>query len=303
MSIIEHLETIQTNKHRYIDFGQKYEAIEEYLSYYNLPKEFDYQSGYITSEHEHLYLQRFTPQFSKYKVLLMHGYLDHSGCLNKLIKFLLVQNIEIYTYDIVGHGLSTGEKADVKSFQLYSKHMMDVLDIIGDKVNVVAHSTGGAAVMNFILTNKGNEVEKVVLLAPLVRSANWLPTLIGKGLISPYFSKVNRTFQRNSSDEVFLKFVKEDPLQARALPFSWVNSLQSWQKNFESYSPNNREITVIQGLEDRTVDHYYNVKAIQSKFPKSKIILIENARHQLLNEQFVIRQMVFKHILDELYTS
>ena len=52
-------------------------------------------------------------------VVLLHGYLNHSGQYRHLIRFLLENGFAVALFDLPGHGLSTGESAAIASFDQY----------------------------------------------------------------------------------------------------------------------------------------------------------------------------------------
>jgi alpha-beta hydrolase superfamily lysophospholipase len=69
-----------------------------------------------------------------------------------------------------------------------------------------------------------------------------------------------------------------------------------WDKKITSAKTSQRPTLVIQGTKDNIIDWQYNIRFILSKFKNSRIELIENARHELLNESIVYRKEVFSQI-------
>jgi alpha-beta hydrolase superfamily lysophospholipase len=153
--------------------------------------------------------------------------------------------------------------------------------------------------INYILKLEESHFDKVILIAPLIRSNLWFFSKVSFYLTKPFpfIKKISRHFRKNSSDEQFLDFIKNDPLQSKALPINWLHSLIHWNKEIQTYSPTNKETLLIQGTKDTTVEWEYNLNFIKEKFHNLHITLIKNGRHQLFNEKPEIRDEIFRNIV------
>ena len=105
-----------------------------------------------------------------------------------------------------------------------------------------------------------------------------------------------RIFRKNSSDLSYLKFIKNDPLQNKRLPLKFFRALKKWEVRIKHYEVLERTIFIIQGTEDSIVDWKYNIKFLKKKTETVHLKLIENAKHQLVNEKASIREEVFEEI-------
>jgi alpha-beta hydrolase superfamily lysophospholipase len=54
----------------------------------------------------------------------LHGYLEHSGIYQPIIKEILEQGFSVITYDLPGHGLSNGSPASIQNFDHYQQVLM-----------------------------------------------------------------------------------------------------------------------------------------------------------------------------------
>lgn len=277
--------------------------LQEYLNYYGFQlKNIDYHFGKIDINGTPIMVQMFSPKTCIGTVVLLHGYLDHVGILKNIIQHLNRQKYRVISYDLQGHGLSGGEKASVKSFSDYVLTLEELMNQtkkeISGPIYGIGHSTGGAILINYILKQPEAHFNKIILIAPLVRSKHWLLSKIGYYLIEPipFMKEVHRKFRVNSSDKQFLSFIKNDPLQPKAIPIEWLHSLISWNEEIQTYNACDTETLLIQGTNDRTVEWKYNLNFIKEKFNHLHIKLIKNGRHQLFNEKPPIRDQVFKEI-------
>lgn len=238
--------------------------------------------------------------------LVVHGYFDHVGIFDHVIEQLLMQGMNVVAFDLPGHGLSSGVPAAINSFDEYQAVLRAVLDSMTQASlpqpwHVVAQSTGGAIIMDYLLDNRRlsrTPFAQVILLAPLVRPVNWTFNRALYHLISPFTDSIKRKFVVNSHDEEFLRFLREgDPLQSRRLSVRWVGALKKWIPVIEARAPlagsDTARVTVIQGDDDGTVDWRHNLVVIREKFPGTHINMIAGGKHQLANEAPEFRAQVF----------
>ena len=72
-----------------------------------------------------------------------------------------------------------------------------------------------------------------------------------------------------------------------------------WQKKFSRSRPADISVKIIQGNNDRTVDWKYNVRVIKQKLD-ARLLMLEGARHHLVNEKPDMRELIFDDIAREL---
>ncbi len=238
--------------------------------------------------------------------LVVHGYFDHVGIFDHVIEQLLMQGMNVVAFDLPGHGLSSGTPAAINSFDEYQAVLHAVLDCMAQASlpppwHVVAQSTGGAIIMDYLLGHcrpEKSPFTQVVLLAPLVRPVNWIFNRALYYLLRPLTDSIKRKFVVNSHDEEFLRFLREaDPLQARRLSVRWVGALNNWIPVMEARAPlaDSRAVplTIIQGDDDGTVDWRHNLGVVREKFSGTNINMIAGGKHQLANEAPELRAQVF----------
>lgn len=262
--------------------------IEQYLNLYSLNNHgVEHHYEFIPIKNERIFFQSFTPADPHGTVFVIHGYFDHSGSMSHLVRFLIKRQWQVMTYDLQGHGLSSGPRATINDFQDYTEVFQQIYqakkaEAVG-QIHVVSHSTGGAIVMDYLLQHD-NPFHKVILVSPLVRSYAWSFSKGGMWLLKPFKSDLKRVFKKNSSNKRYLEFVKQDPLQHDRVPFAWLQSLIHWNKQLAGFESSNVKVHVLQGNQDQTVAWRYNLEWIQQKFPQMEGYLIDGANHQVFNE-------------------
>ena len=277
------------------------QLIIEYFSYYGFQYDnVEHVFGTFKFRDYSLAAHIFLPSTYNSAVLLMHGYLDHTGLLSSTIKHLLSKGYLVAAYDMPGHGVSSGEPSGIDSFPTYTNIMEEFIGILKKNfnipINIIGHSTGGAVTIDYMLSRDSAEIEKVVLIAPLVHSYLWNVSVYSYPFLSGFAKRVPRVFRISSSDKEFVRFNRLDPLQQWTVPLGWLKALTDWNKSIYRYNPNEKKMLVLQGMNDTVVDWKYNMKLIKNKFPNSEIMYFKSGNHHLLNEAAEIRSEVFKVI-------
>jgi alpha-beta hydrolase superfamily lysophospholipase len=238
-------------------------------------------------------------------VVLLHGYLNHTGQFRHLIPFLLDNRFAVAVFDLPGHGLSTGNQADIDSFDRYIGITQDFMQIIKSFLKTPFHSvgfsTGGSILVEMLLENSAEDFDRIVLAAPLIHWSAYEQSKATYKIYSSFTDRIARYHRNNSSDKDYLVFNKtQDYLHAKHLSLKWVKALFDWNGKIEPMDPCDREVLVIQGDKDGTVDWRYNMDLIRDKFPNAKINMISGANHELFNEAPEYKQQALSFIADYL---
>lgn len=288
---------------------------QQYLSFYNIdfPTEFPdlairHKMGKIHSGAFELMCQAWRPSEYKAWVVLVHGYYDHMGIYQHIIRHLLEDGYAVLGFDLPGHGLSSGERASIDSFDAYSEALQEVRTLVDDEprpVHVLGQSTGCAAIMNALLSERAEGFDQVLLLAPLVKPFGWNSGQWLFKLLNNRIQSMPRRFAINSHNIPFMKFLAEqDVLQPKQLSVTWVAAMKEWLDKVEAVSePCDKAVVIIQGTDDKTVDWEFNLPQIEKAFRHVKVELIEDGRHQLVNEAQRYREQVFRQVSQYLEQS
>jgi alpha-beta hydrolase superfamily lysophospholipase len=284
------------------------DALHDFFDYYGLNVEgADHFMGTFVSGPYTNVAHIFIPPECRGTVLLVHGYYDHSGGWQHVIRHLVKEKYTVAVYDQPGHGLSSGARASITDFSQYVTVVKDVMEICARELvgpyHVVAHSAGCSAVIDHILDADDARIDRIVLIAPLIRSVAWTVSGVGNFIGGAFFERVPRTFRKNSSDNAYMEFVKEDPLHARYVPLKWVDAHRDWCKSITGANPSERGIKIIQGGEDSTVAWEYNLKFLEQKFPQLDVSMVRGGGHQLINESKSLRQQTLDIITQWLNAS
>ena len=277
-----------------------------FLSYYQLPlpsEQLVFSSGCASNNAtERLVWYRWQPTHPTRRALVVHGYMDHSGLYRHLIQHLLDNGCEVVCFDLPGHGLSSGERASIDSFDHYQEALDTLLEKIAEWPALpligCGQSTGGAIFLQHLVQHADNATawRAINLLAPLFEPAGWGLNRVWLKLLSPFVRALPRSFKRNSGDSTFSDFLaRQDPLQTRLIPLTWLRAMDRWIIAFRPQRCN-AAVNIIQGDSDHTVAWRSNLRHFRSHFSAATITLIEGAEHQLVNETTELRAKIFAQL-------
>lgn len=279
--------------------------IQAYQRLYGLDQlEAEHWQGYIEMPLFKLHVQVFKPRLDHVKgtVFLLHGYLEHSGIYQPIIRELIDQGFSVLTFDLPGHGLSNGSPANIQNFDHYQQVLHAVYQYVKNADQLpklwigIGQSTGGAIWMHHLLEyaeqRRNPIVQRVLLLSPLIRPAKtaWWHNSIGLGIIRRIKREVPRHFKRNNHNPEFLRFVRlKDPLQPRMMGMDWILAMSKWMQEMEERPACRIPVWLAQGAQDQTVDWRYNIEFVRKKFRLQTLLMLEEGSHQLINERPDIR--------------
>ncbi len=275
--------------------------LTEYLKHYQLNiNGINHNIGYVKIDRYKVFVHVLQPAKIKRTVILVHGYMVHSGIFRYLIEYLIGKEYAVICMDLPGHGLSEGRRGDIDSFGLYGRIINQIQSIIADHFQkplyFIGHSTGCSAYLEYLYQNK-SAFAGAVFLAPLIRTQFWTLFRAANKLLVPLIKSVPRFFRKTSSDKEYLDFIKrDDPLQVKIIPMGWVSSFMEWNKSIVNYPESDEKIKIIQGNKDIVVDWKYNIPFLKDKFKNSEIAYIEGGNHDLCGESRLLRTKVFKEI-------
>lgn len=279
-------------------------ALHDYLTFYRLPPPNDslkLYAGHLFDNNQQTHIMAWQPVAARGTVIIVHGYLDHTGLYRNLIKELLGRQFAVVCFDLIGHGLSSGEPGYINSYSQYVGQLNQVIAAASEfctgPLHGIGQSTGGAILLKQLLEHNAAgdyPFASLNLLAPLVQPHLWKFNRWAFKLTSPFRKTLKRVFRKNSHDLEFLHFLKhQDPFQPQRLPKAWIGAMAQWVKEIERHSGSHFPINVIQGDEDGTLDWRYNITLLEEKFPNMSLNLVNGVGHHTVNEREDLRKQVF----------
>lgn len=234
---------------------------------------------------------------SRGTVIFLHGLSDHLGTNLNGIEACLKENYTFASFDLPGHGLSSGSRGGIGDFSEYAKSLHLFLQtcdsLIKPPLVFIGHSNGCAVALEYVTSTSNQPFSRMIFLAPLLRSSSYGFSSFGFKIFR-YFKITPRRWARNSShDKEVKKRYRNDPLQPAIFPLKWAEAYFRWFERIKDMPPRELPLTVIQGTDDNVVDWKYNLQWFERKIKGLRVVRIEGARHNLLNESMKYRQECF----------
>jgi len=131
---------------------------------------------WTTSDHAKMFAQKWTPEKGvKASIILIHGFGEHSSRYAHMAEFYCNHQIQVFTFDLRGHGKSAGLRGHIPTQTTYwddiddfRKNIKDSLDEL--PVFLYGHSMGGMIVLSYIL-KRGSAFNGIITTSPLIDTA------------------------------------------------------------------------------------------------------------------------------------
>ncbi|WP_067515683.1 alpha/beta hydrolase [Endozoicomonas ascidiicola] len=284
---------------RPLSLGLEASSLEQsYFQYYGIDLEnrlenIDHTFGYVDTQDFRIACHLYSCRAPKGSVFLLHGYYDHVGLFEHIIRFFLEQNLNVLAYDLPGHGLSSGESATIEDFGDYRQTLEDMLSfsepLLPKPWFGYGQSTGCAIITDllndYVSQKQPLPFQQVILSAPLVRPYLWWLARIKFYIAQPFIKQIPRTFKENCRNKAFIQKAHSDPLAPKVLPTQWVASMNRWIRKIEASSSQiDIPAFILQGTNDTTVDGHHNLKILNRLYINPSVMWLDGARHHLPNE-------------------
>ncbi|NCN04111.1 MAG: alpha/beta hydrolase [Spirochaetales bacterium] len=229
-------------------------------------------------------------------VLIVHGYMAHSGHLLDLGLFFRQQNLRVYFLDLPGHGLSSGERFSITDFRDYGQAVSvawNVLTLSPRPGIMVGHSTGSSAIIESLSLLEKNQPAALVFGAPLVELQRrgfrtTLNSLAGKKTIKlpEIFRNPRFMSQGASKNPCFWDFaLLGDPLYRWIYAPSWMNAYELWIQSIlnRSHGIFSGPVLIVQGQQDTVIDWRKNQDLLPILFSHLELQFLPSVTHTIFN--------------------
>jgi alpha-beta hydrolase superfamily lysophospholipase len=251
------------------------------------------------SDNEPLYLQRWAPSSSaKAVVLITHGVAEHSECYHHAANALAQSELDVWAWDLPGHGKSYGQRGYVNSFSEYTDRLKEVLTEVQRHAEakvpifLLGHSMGGMIVFQFALQNPTAPIKAYILSSPAFGVKVQVPFYKDQAArvlmrLAPKFTIPHQiTYEDLSRDSDLIKTYYKDPLRHTKFSAPLYLGILGAMENAQRRAHELKAPVFVQAAgQDRIVD----VLATQEIFAKiastqKKLKIYPESYHEIFND-------------------
>jgi alpha-beta hydrolase superfamily lysophospholipase len=294
--------------------------MDHQVEYHRAGKYFDEQVCNLKSTDGHtIYVKHMIPTAGlskvKYHIFFVHGAIEHLGRHDAIFDYLknhFRSEIVISTYDHVGHGKSTGPRASIDNFKIYSDDFLNFInksDFLENKKDLkrilITHSMGGLVVLNSIFQNRckfNQYFSGIVFSNPCIKPTMNLPKFsidmiesLPENILKLRLPLVHHGQGLCNDAQKSAEF-DTDPLISKFIGLKLGLEISAAAKNVRTYSYYlDRPCLFLLSDEDYICDAQMT-KLFASGIDKHLVTIKEykNCKHELFNE--IIRNKVFEDL-------
>jgi len=132
------------------------------------------EGQFFGSDKSLLYFQKWSQRSPKATLIITHGQAEHSGCYTRLVEALQPLKIDIYAWDLRGHGKSAGLRGYAPSFsayaddfQLFLRELTGQRSLLNLPFFLLGHSMGGLIQAKTLSEHPTLPVTAQILCSPM----------------------------------------------------------------------------------------------------------------------------------------
>jgi alpha-beta hydrolase superfamily lysophospholipase len=254
--------------------------------------------GYFRGHKDYeLFYQSWLPSKSVGTLVVTHGLGEHSECYDRLANGLADMNLEIYAWDLRGHGRSEGNRGVIESFADYTNDLAHFLthlktNSVKRPVILLGHSMGALVNLRAILQHGTMDCKALALSSPLVGLTLRVPELKKKAAqvmakYVPTFTLYNEVhFADLTRDKKVIEEYTRDPLRHdRSSALLYLQITENMEYVIGHAHSIHLPVMLQQAGNDRVVDREQSRRLFDNLGSKDKEwIVYEGFKHEIFNE-------------------
>lgn len=285
-----------------------------------------------SSDKTKLYWCKITSANHNKAIVVVNGRIESSWKYQELFYDLFQQGYDIYSFDHRGQGLSerlidNKQMGYVAEFQNYLTDMNELIQQFDlskyQQRFLLAHSMGGAIATRYIQTHPEHSFDAIALSAPMFGiHMPWQLRPIAITLTQVLTATYSKPTYAPGYTDYYPKPFENNPLTQSETRYRWFRELYNRMPELQLGGPSTRWVwqglmaakqciqltrqikiptLVIQGEKDTIVSNAAQVRFVTrlaKTNPDSQILIINDAKHELLFEKDAIRNQALDAILE-----
>lgn len=269
------------------------------------------ESHFLGAEQNTLYFQKWSVPNAKGTLLITHGQGEHSGCYSRLIDGISALELNVYAWDLRGHGKSAGQRGYAqqftdycKDFELFLKKLTTEKEILTKPLFLLAHSMGGLIQSKVLVDHINLPVQAQVLSSPMFGLSLEVPAIkqTAARYISALFPKLTLgneiNFSNLSRDNLVIREFEHDVLRHDRISASVYLGSQTIMSEVMAKAARVKIPTLMQISNQDPITSSPAAREFFAKIssPKKKLIEYPGFKHELYND--LERELAFADIED-----
>lgn len=262
----------------------------------------------ITRDGLTLHSKKWTVENPIACICIIHGFGEHLERYNHVAEFFNSISLNVYSYDLRGHGKSTGRRGHSKKYEFLMHDIEEILvtareDFTDLPIFLMGHSFGGNQVANYMLRDQSKEITGVILSSPWLRLAFEPPASkvklakIMNNIFPGYRENTDMEVAHLSKDEKVVDAYSNDPLVHNQLSAGLFLSIyESGIWAIENASKMTVPTLVYHGAEDKIISHDGSKEFAENANDNVSFQSLKNVYHEPHND--IEKDGVFKMLGD-----
>ena len=131
-----------------------------------------------------IFIRSWVPKIKpKINILIVHGLGEHSGRYKNFAEKFENKKVGIYSFDLIGHGKSSGLKGHIGNFEEFIDATEDALIYVRKQnlnipIVLFGHSLGGLISLFFLIERESREIHSSIISSPWIKTVVRIPPLL-----------------------------------------------------------------------------------------------------------------------------
>ncbi len=257
----------------------------------------DEKSGrFLGADDTDLFYRYWQSDSAKAALVIIHGIGEHSERYQNVVKMLVPHGYSIYTFDLRGHGRSSGQRGHISSWDQYRADLAAFVELVREKQSdcplyLFGHSMGSLIVLDRIIRNPEAFSGLIVSGAAIEPTGVGNPFLILvakvlSGLMPRYSLPLGIDISALSGDQGVLDCYRNDPLVHGRVTVRWgMESLRIIDEIKQKLDCIDIPMLILHGANDSINDPYGSEYIYQKISSEDKTLFIHpQCHHELHND-------------------
>ena len=240
------------------------------------------------------FIREWKREDNKANLIIVHGVSEHCGRYVHVAEYYHERGFNVYTGDLVGHGLSDGPRVFIKSADDYIEDVSFFISRVRDSMPtfILGHSMGGLIALYYGVKCHDPRIKGVILSSPYLKdrlSVSPAKLAFGRaaaGLYPKLALKSGIESYMVCRDKEVCRRYSEDKLNTNFVSVGWFVAMEKAREyTLENISQFNYPCLMLQAGDDIIVDSKVNKSCFDSIPAEDKEFeLYEGFYHEILND-------------------